>query len=462
MNTKTAEQHNYEKLEKELSDLVTLATKARDEAEQQYKDLSTHYNGVKADNEELKKTVQKHAAEYAETLAAVQQLQASIEMVRKEMDAPVYRSEKDLEAADRDAAVELQRRAFISKNGVDAADEFKPDLDNLVNIKDYRSAASKMVRFGGLKNKSEIKSMFTEAEQKAFDAASLDTAFFAPEILGFTQDCNIECASLLDLYGQVNVGRSKFMYPQIVDYGEIGEYGCDVNCDAPLGREGNIQFLNGKTYDFRGVFCFLKKVLEEANFDFLAFMIQAAERSYRINRNRALMVGDGVNEPEGWLSADLFTKVNTPAVAGGGFDHVVWRRFLTSAPVEYGSVVPIMHQNMFAYLAAAVDSTGRFIFGDGQMTYSPEAAGERIRISNCLPDATEGNTRGSEENPFVAGSFIAAAANWETAYKAVNRKPMSMEQYIGGSTKWCVKYQFGAEDGGFVGCAPAGRILQVG
>lgn len=95
------------------------------------------------------------------------------------------------------------------------------------------------------------------------------------------------------------------------------------------------------------------------------------------------------------------------------------------------------------------------------MTYSPENAGERIRISNCLPDATDDGTKGDEDNPFVAGDFIAAAANWETAFKAVSRKPMSMEQYIGGSTKWCVKYQFGAEDGSFVGCCPAGRILRV-
>lgn len=459
MTTKTAEDHNVEKLLEELASLNDLATKAKESAEAQYKDLTNHYNGVKADNEELKSTVKKHASDYAETVASIQQLKASIELVKKELDAPVYRNEGDLADADKKSAIELQRRAFIAKNGVDAEEDFRPDMDNLVNLSDYRAACRKMVQYGGLKNKSEIKSMFSDGERKAFDAASLDTAFFAPEILGLTMDCNIECASLLDLYGQVTVGRSKFMYPQIVDYGQIGEYGCDVNCDGPLGEEGNIQFINGKTFDFRGVFCFLRKVLEEANFDFLTFMMQAAERSYRINRNAALMVGDGVNSPEGWLTADLFTKLNTPA---GNFDHVVWRRFLTSAPVEYGTVVPILHQNMFAYLAAAVDSTGRFIFGDGQMTYSPEAAGERIRISNCLPDATANNTLGSTEAPFVAGSFIAAVANWDTAYKAVNRKPMSMEQYIGGSSKWCVKYQFGAEDGGFVGCAPAGRILTVG
>jgi hypothetical protein len=39
---------------------------------------------------------------------------------------------------------------------------------------------------------------------------------------------------------------------------------------------------------------------------------------------------------------------------------------------------------------------------------------------------------------------------------------MWMEQYIGGSSAWCVKYQFGAEDGGFAMCCPAARTLVVG
>jgi hypothetical protein len=144
------------------------------------------------------------------------------------------------------------------------------------------------------------------------------------------------------------------------------------------------------------------------------------------------------------------------------FNHVDYRRFISAHPVEYGAVTPVMHQNIFAYLASQTDSTGRFIFGDGDMLFSPDAVRERLRISNCLPDATEGGTRGDSANPFEPGAFLVAAANWEMAYKAVTKAPLTMEQYEGGTTKWCVKYQFGAEDGGFVGCCPAGQILQVG
>ena len=119
------------------------------------------------------------------------------------------------------------------------------------------------------------------------------------------------CAELLDLYGSVTVGKSQFMYPQIVDYGAIGQYDCDAKCDAEYGPEGNIQFKSGAVSDFRGVFCFQRKVLQEANYPLLDFMFRAAARSYRINRNRALMVGDGINQPLGWLHANCFTKLAT-------------------------------------------------------------------------------------------------------------------------------------------------------
>jgi HK97 family phage major capsid protein len=188
-------------------------------------------------------------------------------------------------------------------------------------------------------------------------------------------------------------------------------------------------------------------------------MMRAASRSYRINRNAALITGDGVNQPLGWLTADCFTKLKAPAANP---THQDLRQFLASAPVEYGAVTSVMHQNTFAYFASMVDNTGRFLFGDGMMSYSPMDVRERIRISNCLPDPTVGGTRGSTALPFATGAFIMAAGVWDKAYVAVNHRPMFMEQFIGGSSAWCVKYQFGAKDGGFIACCPAARTFVAG
>lgn len=457
MNTKTAEELGIEKMLNEMGEISAAAKKAQDAAADQYRQLSTTFGGLEAKNTELEAIVKKHAADYAATIASVQELTASMEVLKKELDAPAFQNEATLKEHDRKAAVELQKRIHCFKGGEEH--DFRVDNDNLVKMDDYRSACRKLVAEGGKQTREKIVRGFTEGEKKAFDAASLDTAFFSPEMLGIEVDCNIECASLLDLYGQVSVSRSTFMYPQVMDYGAIGSYDCDAKCDAELGPEGNIAYKNGKTFDFRGVFCFQRKVLDEANYDLLGFMMRAAARSYRINRNRALITGDGINEPRGWLKTDCFPKLSSGA---GTFNHVDFRRFLSTAPIEYGDVTPIMHQNTFGYLASAVDNNGRFIFGDGDLTFSPTSAANRLRISNCLPDPTEDNTLGSVDDPFVAGSFIAAAGNWPMAYMSVNKKPMFMEQYIGGSSAWCVKYQFGAEDGGFVACCEAARVLVAG
>lgn len=454
-DTKTAEAIMKPLLD-EMSGIVTALEKSKKDSEKQYTELNNHFGGVKATTDELKATVLKHATEYAETTTRIQMLSQALDQVKKEIDVPIVRGGKDLEHSDREAAIELQRRAFLFKGGCEW--DFKPDLENLVDARQYRSAVRKLMQVG-IESKQKIIRSLTAEETKAFEASSLDAALFSPEMLGIDVNCIVECAELLDLYSSVTVGKSTFMYPQIVDYGAIGKYDCDAKCDAEFGPEGNITFKNGAVSDFRGVFCFQRKVLAEANYDLLAFMYQAAARSYRINRNRATMIGDGINEPTGWLSNNCFTTRHTSAAA---FNHIEFRTFMGSVPMEYGAVTTVMHQNTFAYLTSQTDSNGRFLFGDGLLTYSPNDVRENIRISNCLPDPTHNLTLGSASAPFITGEFIAAAGAWKQAYYMVNKRPLWIEQWEGKSTAWCVAYSFGAEDGGFVGCCPAATILTVG
>ena len=443
-------------LHKELGDLVGALETNKKATDDHFTLLTNHYNGVKAETEEVKAAVKKHAEEYAALVTQGQMLSQALDQVKKEVDAPVLRGGDALKESDTKAAIELQRRAFLHKGGDN--DDFVPDMNNLVDATQYRSAVRKMMKVG-IESKQKIIRSLTEMERKAFEAASLDSAMFSPEMLGIELNCIVECAELLDLYNSTTVSKSQYMYPQILDYGAIGQYTCDAKCDAEYGPEGNIQYKSGQTYDWRGVFCFNRKVLTEANYDLLGFMNNAVARSYRINRNRSLMVGGGIDGPTGWMNAGCFPVMKTP---GTTFNHIDFRMFYASTPVEYGPVTAVMHQNMFAYLSSQVDSNGRFLFGDGLMTYSPNDVRENIRISNCLPDATEGLTKGSAGAPFTTGDFLVAVGAWKAAYYAVNKRPLWMEQWEGGSTAWCVQYVFGAEDGGFVGCCPAARILTVG
>lgn len=448
-----------EVLTKELSDANTNLETARKEysdASKTLDEIKKSVEGVKEIPAETTAKLKEFGDEMAEKFSEFKNMSNAIEQIKKDMEQPLYHGDDKLKEADIQSGIELQKRAHLEQGGL--VEEFKADMDNLVNPADVRSAMRKMMKLG-LMTKSEVVRSFTPEEKKAFDGASLDSAFFMPEMLGMEVDCEIECAQIWDLYQQQNVDRSNFMYPHVLSYGDMGTYDCDAKCDAEFGPEGNITWQQGRTFDFRGAFCFQKDVLREANYDLLGFMLRAVARSYRINRNDVLIRGDGVNTPRGWLSSNAF-----PTIAAPYFNpnHQDLRQFLASAPVEYGKTTSVMHQNVFAYYASMVDNNGRFIFGDGLMGYGPENVVDDIRISNCLPDPTENGTKGSTASPFDAGAFIMATGVWDMAYTNVTHRPMFMEQFIGGSTAWCSQWQFGAKDGGFVACSEAARILQAG
>lgn len=442
---------NLEALSEELSNGLSKIEGRMNEQEETYRALKEEL-GKKGDfSEEHRAKIEELAKNYADQTRELQDLRKTVDYVKAEMDTPLMKGGSDLAEHDRAAAIELQKRAFTYKGG--AEEDFVPDMDNLVDASAYRSAVRKLMKVG-VENRQKIIRSFTEAETRAFEAASLDSAFFSPELLGLELDCDPECAYITDLYDSIPVSKSTFQYLKIEDYGALGEYGCDATCDGPLGPEGNIRPLMGQTEEFRGVFCLQRKTVAEANFDLLGFMFRSIQRSYRIQRNERLITG-----PYGWLNGDNF-PVRTSA--SGTLTAQEFRMFLAGTPVDFGSNTTVMHQNMFAYLVSMQKSDGGFVYMDGDMCVSPDNAPDCIRISNCLPDATEDLTKGSEDNPFDAGAFLMASAAWDSAYAAVTQRPLWIEQYEGGSNAWCVLYQFGATDGGFLKCPNAGRILQAG
>jgi HK97 family phage major capsid protein len=457
----THAEKSFEAMRTDLDQLIGLAADAKKAQEQQWKDLSTHYSGLKASNDELNGQVKKHTDEYVAITKKLATLEEGVDVMKRELDSPIFKGGKELEDSDRKAAIEIQRRNYLQKGG--DIDSFREDLGNLVDAKAYRSAARKLQK-AGLETVDTIRRSFTAAEQKAFDMSGLDTGFFVPQMLGIEINCLPECWYIMDLYQHVSVTRRTFMYPRINDWGAMGSYECDAACDTNPGPEGNITFNNGQIYSFRGMFCMQKAVLQEANYDLFGFMIRSAERSLRINENAAMITGDGVNKPLGWMTQTAAGKgfqqfkTSTP----GQFNPQDFRSFFMSHPVEFGKAVAVMHQNVFSYLASSVNSQGDFIFGRGDMIFGPDKVLDLIRISNCLPDATAARTKGNASAPFTAGDFLMAVGNWERAYAVAEKTPLNFQLYVGGSSKWCSKWQFDAENTGFMTCAPAARVLTVG
>lgn len=441
-----------EKMTEELSSGIDLLKKSKTDFDAQVVAMNEAFSFKNASDTEVAQKVLEQSKTLADIVAKAQALESGLDQIKREIDQPVFRSGKDGDDADRKNAIELQRRIYMSTKGNDEG--FVANEAELVNASAYRSVMNKMTRVG-LESKERIIGTFTEAEKKVYVQASMDAAFFSPEMLGIEMDCNIECSDLTDLYSSVNVSRSTFMYPQIKSYADIGSYNCDASCDAPLGEPGNVAMRNGNTKTYRGMFCFQKKELAEANIDLLAFMIKGAVRSERINKNRVFINGNGSTEPQGWMTANCFKERTVAATdIEDGKLAVIVRQFLASAPVEYGAVNPVMHQNLLAYLLSMPDSTGRFLFNDGQMLV--DVNNSPIRVNNCLPDATAGLT---VEPP--AGSFIMAAANWKSAFHIAQKSPLRFELFVGGSSMFCSKWQFESEHGSFVGCCDAGRVLKV-
>src|SRR5262245_16235169 len=90
-----------EGLASELGDITALLDTNKKAVEKQFTDLTAHYSGLKADNDELKTAVKKHSDEYAELVIKHQALTVALDTVKKELDAPVFKGGKDLEESDK-------------------------------------------------------------------------------------------------------------------------------------------------------------------------------------------------------------------------------------------------------------------------------------------------------------------------------------------------------------------------
>jgi len=450
-----------ESLTNELSQTLQSLTAERQAYANDFREMKSAFEGKKSDAE-LEEKFSKAIAQLSVQKSQLDTVEAQLQHVQRRLQNPLFTgTKKDAKDYDTQAAIKLQERIFRMREGGNGA-VFKADMNSLVNGEDYRAVVQKLSQVG-LRNREEIIAHFSDAEKVAFKSISsggADIAFLSPELLGVTLDCAPECGTLLDLYGQVSVRSDIFKYLQINDVSELGSYACPADCSAPLASAG-LSVHQGSLADFRGVYCFTQDLLRNAPINLVSLMFSLADRSHRIKRNRALIAGDGTSSEGGsiigWAGNGGGFPVRKTSVAGK-FRPEDFRNFINSINRDFGKVTPIMHQNVFAMLASMKDANGRFIFGDGIFNFSPEVESS-IRVSNCLPDPTEELTKGADN--LTSGDFIMAAAAWKEAYYSVEGRPMFMQQYMGGTTAWCVQYQFGAKDGGFIGCPNAGRILKV-
>lgn len=444
-----AELNLKEALQDELKGLESVITTKTAEIAADYRTLHNGFDGLKASNAETAEKVKALVEKQAADTATLQATEAAVNQIKKDLDSKAFSTAKaDQNDVDVKAGIEIQRRQHIHIKG--SEEGFKPDMQNLPDMKAYTGALNKLAKLG-LKSRSAIVAEFTPDEKKAYDAFSMDSTLFTPQMLSLIQDCDRECAYMVDLYQSATVTKSEYKYLNIQDYGAMMSYACTDTCSATDGPEGNFRVRNGQVYDLRGAICLKQDEVREAEINLLSMIEYAANRSHRINRNRSLISGDGVNQPLGWMNDPSF-ETRTLAQPN---QYVSLRRALSMVSNEYGASQLVMHQNMFGYYASQIDANGRFIFGDGELAFTPDRVSEYVRVSNCLPDATEDNTKGSTADPFASGAFLFAVGAFKEAYLAVTKRPLIMAQNPSATNLWCVQYQMWAQDGGNALCGAA-------
>ena len=444
-----------DQLRSELATAVSVAKKHISAGAENLRELEDLKSRVAQRDDELGRRIQEASERAADAYAKAQAAIEAAAEIRRHINRPIMDA-ASTEDHDRKANEIIQLQIHLNKGLQAETFEYRPEESFPISV--YRNICRKMMLVGGPKTKREFEAGLTSQERRVYEASMLDSGFFVPQALGMVEDCNTECAYLLDLYAQISVNLHNYTYPRIEDYGSLGDYNCSTACDFPEGLAPNMATASGRVYDFRGTFCFDRAHLSEARVDLLDFMIRAAQRSHRIKRNEALINGDGIDRPKGWLRADCFQRLSFPETNAPARNV---RYFLSLVTRKYGPVTAVMHPRMYAYLMAQTSQDGQFLFrpGDLMLDIVDGQNTMGIRLSECMPDPTANGTLGSTANPFANGAILMAAGTWSEAYAAVTHTPLQFQQHIGRSSMACVVYQFLAKEGGFVKCCDAVSLL---
>ena len=452
-------EHTPEILVKKLDDIDSALKTSKEETLKEFNALKESA----ADRKSLDDLSTSVAQRFADALQKQQDFAAALNDVKRQLDSPLYGTDKQVDDAERKAAIDHERILFnaINKNINVVFDEKTVDLAR------YRALKTANRKTIVAQSQSEFHDIWanrlTEDERKSLSMSQIDGNYFIPEIQQVIRDCFLEPVGLGDLYDAFSVGRMSFMYPFIKDHTMLGGYICSDQCGTIEAAGINLQFREDRVYDWRGTFCVTTRVITDSAIDIMALMAREMALSKRMTSNKAWIAGDGVNQPKGWLSSNLFPVV--PTSTASGFTAADVRGFFYRVPPEYGNITAVMHPNTLAVIMTMTDAIGRFLFVGDQLFPDLETLADRIRLTRYMPEiqwtVTPGGAGEATTISAPAGSLVAAAANWRKAYMVPTLLPMMMRPGFLPTGPWCSQYHFWAQDGGAGVCGEAGRVLQV-
>jgi hypothetical protein len=424
--------------------------------------LKNEFDGLKLSSGESAGKLNEAIAAQTELRREIQSQGDTLRALKRSLDDPIAQGGSVLKESDKKANYTLQRESHLRVHP-DAVG-FKYDGSKAVDMNHLRSAISAFSMIG-IKDKAQIVAGLSAEEKRAVELSGIDAQFFPAEVLGMAEDCEDLCADITDLYDLFNVNRPSFKLPKVTDYGKFGNWTCANACEEPLTGGAGMTMTSGEVNTWRAMFCLSTNDINSASVDLPFIMTNNTMRALRLEVNRSMMVGSGADgQPLGWLTASqdgkCFEKVKS--TKAGTIDHVMVRQFGLGTPMKQGKMTAIMHQNVLAFLASQTDKNGRFIFGDNELLIAPDSI-PNIRISNCLPDATNGMTLGNPgatpPAPFLPGAFLMAVGDFKAAFAKVVHRNLTAKFSGENNTSFCAKWGYEASIGSHVKCCDAIRIL---
>lgn len=305
-------------------------------------------------------------------------------------------------------------------------------------------------------NTSSIQEL-PEQQRKALSTFNLGTSGFllAPEMSSQVLSCVEDPTDVLGLFANLNISGPSVKFMVDNERWDVAAWACESQCFAnnPTQQLGEgLGEVEIKPEALRYIICTTRELLEDANINIEAWLLNKVNRSFRNHLSMAMLIGDGIGKPLGILTPSAGVPVcDTGSVSPAG--QFTWQDLILlkyQVPSAFaGGGAYLMNQNTFGLALTMSDAMGRPI-----MLASPLAGGQylvggsSVVIASQMPDVAPGAT------PVAYG-------NWKQAYMVVNRRAVTMTQdpYSAG---FCVLFKFEARIGGAPICPNAARLLRIG
>ncbi len=330
------------------------------------------------------------------------------------------------------------------------ASRYEPSYSEIEAAVQYRKHMPTLLRTG----RADMIEM-QKASLSAFSFGSNDWLMPA-ELSSRIIDCLSDPTDLAGLVGRVNMSSAELRFPiNSTNWAGGPQWSCENNCfQSNPTAETNFGTLAVRSDPLRFVVCLTRSLLEDSSLDIEGWIVRNAERAFRDAISAAILVGDSIGKPLGFIQAAAGipiceTSPSTPVGQISWQDLLMLRFELPPQFMRNASF--LMNQRMLALLASTTDANSKPIMISSPIMDQPlpqwTLFGAPIHVVTQMPDT-------------APGAVAVAYGDWEQTYVLATRKSVTVYPDLI-STPFCPRYYFEARIGAGTLCPNGARLLRV-